>query len=150
MINICYQWQMTYVFWLHISQQRMFQRQISTTNIDKIVDSTIRYELLSFMDAYSGYNQICIYPPNEEKTTFMTEGANFCHPFRLKNTSVPYQHLIEKVFVNLIRKITNIYINDMVLKSKVATDHLTHLQVFFDKVCYHVMRFNAKKNDFSI
>ena len=50
--------------------------------------------MLSFLDAYSGYNQIRMNPLDEEKTTFITEDANFYYkvmPFGLKNTSVTYQ-----------------------------------------------------------
>jgi len=42
-------------------------------NIDKLVDNSSGYKLLSFMDAYSGYNQIPMAKDDEEKTTFMTE-----------------------------------------------------------------------------
>ena len=42
-------------------------------NIDKLVDNSSGYKLLSFMDAYSGYNQIPMADENKKKTTFMTE-----------------------------------------------------------------------------
>lgn len=41
--------------------------------IDLIVDSTAGYCMLSFMDAYLGYNQIRISPDDEEKTSFITD-----------------------------------------------------------------------------
>lgn len=41
--------------------------------IDKRIDNSIRYKLLSFMDAYSSYNQIPTFEPDKEKTTFMIE-----------------------------------------------------------------------------
>jgi len=37
------------------------------------VDATVGHELLSFMDAYSEYNHIKIHPPDEDKTSFITE-----------------------------------------------------------------------------
>ena len=40
--------------------------------IDLLVDATVRHELLSFIDAYSGYNQIPIYEPDEEHSSFIT------------------------------------------------------------------------------
>ena len=45
-------------------------------HIDLMVDATAGYEMLSFMDAYSGYNQIKMYPPDQEKTAFMTTSAS--------------------------------------------------------------------------
>ena len=47
------------------------------------------FQVLSFLDAYSGYNQIIMHPLDEEKTTFITKDANFCYrvmPFGLKIT----------------------------------------------------------------
>lgn len=45
--------------------------------MDKLVDNSTRYRILSFMDVYSDYNQIPMYELNWEKTTFMTEQANY-------------------------------------------------------------------------
>ena len=56
--------------------------------IDQLVDATAGHELLSFMDAYSGYNQICMCPKNEDKTTFTVDRGLFCYKvmlFGLKN-----------------------------------------------------------------
>ena len=57
-------------------------------NIDRLVDASFRYKYLSFMDAYSVYNQIQMHLEDEEKMTFIIENANFCYrvmPFGLKN-----------------------------------------------------------------
>jgi hypothetical protein len=42
-------------------------------HIDTLVDSTSGYELLSFMDAFSGYNQILMHPKDQEKAVFITD-----------------------------------------------------------------------------
>lgn len=70
-------------------------------SIDRLVDGALGYGLLSFMDAYSGYNQIQMYPPYEEKTTFITEGNDYCYkmmPIGLKNAGATYQRLMDKVY----------------------------------------------------
>ena len=62
----------------------------SLPNIDQMVDATLVHELLSFMDAYSGYNQIKMHPTYEDKTAFTTGRAIYCYkvmPFGLKNAS---------------------------------------------------------------
>ena len=41
--------------------------------IDLLVDVTAGHSLLSFMDTYLGYNQICMYPGDEEKTSLTTD-----------------------------------------------------------------------------
>ena len=58
------------------------------SKIDLIVDATSKHELLSFMDASSGYHQIKMHSPNIEKTSFITERGLYCYevmPFGLKN-----------------------------------------------------------------
>nr|KYP46551.1 Transposon Ty3-I Gag-Pol polyprotein [Cajanus cajan] len=71
------------------------------SSIDRLVDSASGHALLSFLDAYSGYNQIMMYPSDEEHTAFITDHANFCYrvmPFSLKNVGATYQRLMDKVF----------------------------------------------------
>ena len=60
--------------------------------IDLIVDATAAHELLSFMDAFSGYNQISMDPYDQEKTSFVTAQGTYCYrvmPFGLKNAELP-------------------------------------------------------------
>jgi len=57
--------------------------------IDQLVDSIAKHELLTFMDAFSGYNQIHMNEEDQEKTTFVTSQELYCYkvmPFGLKNT----------------------------------------------------------------
>jgi len=46
-------------------------------NIDKLVDNSSGYKLLSCMDAYFGYNQIPMAEEDKKKTAFMTESGNY-------------------------------------------------------------------------
>ena len=48
-------------------------------SIDELVNGTFGFHALNFLDAYSRYNQIRMHPPDEDKTTFITEDANFCY-----------------------------------------------------------------------
>ena len=69
--------------------------------IDTLVDSTARHELLSFMDAFSGYNQIKMKEEDQEKTSFVTSQGLFCNKvmsFGLKNAGAMYQRLMNKIF----------------------------------------------------
>ena len=61
--------------------------------IDQIVDVSAGHGMLSFLDAFSGYHQIPMYPLNAEKTTFITPHGLFCYnvmPFGLKNARATY------------------------------------------------------------
>ena len=69
--------------------------------IDQLVDVTAGHELLSFMDAYSGYNQIRMNKADEEKTAFTTDQGLYCYkvmPFGLKNAGATYQRLVNRIF----------------------------------------------------
>ena len=61
--------------------------------IDQIVDALVGHGKLSFLDAFSGYHQIPMYPPDVEKTSFITPHGLFCYnvmPFGLKNVGATY------------------------------------------------------------
>ena len=64
--------------------------------IDQLMDSTVGHKLLTFMDAFSGYNQIKMAKEDQEKTAFITSQELYCYkvmPFRLKNAGATYQRL---------------------------------------------------------
>lgn len=61
--------------------------------INQMVDATTGYERLTFLDTYSGYNQIPMNPSDQEKTFFITEQGTYCYtvmPFQLKNVGATY------------------------------------------------------------
>lgn len=65
-----------------------FKDSFSLHRIDQFVDATIRHDLLSFMGAYSRYNQIPIYGLDEEHTAFIMDLGSYCYklmPFELNN-----------------------------------------------------------------
>lgn len=118
-----------------------------------LVDATAGHELLSFMDAYSGYSQILMHPDDQEKTTFMTNLGIFCYkvmPFGLKNAGATYQRLVNKMFVDLLGKTMEVYIDDMLIKSLIAHDHISHLSQYFDILKKYNMKLNPTKCSFGV
>jgi hypothetical protein len=68
--------------------------------ICQIVDSTASCELLSFLDAYSGYHQISLTVDDEEKITFIMPFEIFCYikmAFEPKNGGATYQKYVHTV-----------------------------------------------------
>jgi len=95
-------------------------------NIHRLVDRAIENCVLSFLDAYSGYNKIPMIPSNMIKTVFITEDANYFYkviPFGIKNVGATYQRLMDKVFSHLMGKCVEVYVDKMVVKS---SSHLQH------------------------
>ena len=88
--------------------------------INILVDSTARHQLLSFMDTFSGYNQIKLDEANQEKTSFVTSQGLFCYKvmsFGLKDASATYQMLMNKMFAHQIGRNVQVYVDDMLVKS---------------------------------
>ena len=88
--------------------------------IDQLVDSTAGHRLLSFMDAFSGYNQIRMDEVDQEKTSFVTSQGLFCYkvmPFGLKNAGATYQRLVNHMFHLQIGRNVEVYVDDMLVKS---------------------------------
>ena len=82
------------------------------------------------MDAYSAYNQINMKPENKERTSFITNQGTYCYnimSFGLKNAGDTYQRLLNKVFKDHIGKNMEVYIDDMLVKSKFVVGHIVDL-----------------------
>ena len=121
--------------------------------IDKIVDVSAGHGMLSFLDAFSSYHQIPMYPLDVEKTYFITPHGLFCYnvmPFRLKNVGATYQRLVTKMFRPLLGKTMEVYIDDMLIKSKERPDHVNHLQKVFDLLRPYGMKLNPAKCAFEV
>ena len=70
-------------------------------SIDRLVDEASDHQFMSFLDAFSRYNQISMHPHDKSKTAFMTDDANYAYevmPFGLKNAGAAYQRLMDKIF----------------------------------------------------
>jgi hypothetical protein len=122
-------------------------------HIDMLVDATAGHELLSFMDAYSGYNQILMHPDDQEKTAFVTERGTFCYkvmPFGLKNAGATYQRLVNMMFAKMLGSTMEVYIDDMLVKSLVAQQHIDHLRQSFDVLDKYGMKLNPTKCSFGV
>src|SRR5512147_1539000 len=68
--------------------------------IDQLVDSTAGCELMSFLDAYSGYHQIHMNPADIPKTAFITSFGTFCHlrrTFGLRSAGATFAKMVYKV-----------------------------------------------------
>jgi len=122
-------------------------------DIDRLVDNSSGYQLLSFVDAYSGYNQILMYPPDEEKTAFITDQGIFCYkmmPFGLKNAGATYQRMMMKVFEGMIGGQVEVYIDDIITKTQAGGNHVADLEAVFERLRRYNMRLNPMKCTFGV
>ncbi|KAJ9542341.1 hypothetical protein OSB04_028847 [Centaurea solstitialis] len=122
-------------------------------HIDAMVDATAGHELLTFMDAYSGYNQILMHTDDQEKTAFMTDKGIYCYkvmPFGLKNAGSTYQRLVKMMFKEHLGRTMEVYIDDMLVKSERSIDHVAHLKQSFDILRQYKMKLNPTKCSFGV
>ncbi|CAL8152777.1 unnamed protein product [Prunus armeniaca] len=113
--------------------------------IDQLVDSTSGNQLLSFMDAYSGYNQIMMHEDDKAKTSFIIERGTHCYkvmPFGLKNAGATYQRLVNKIFKEQIGKTMEVYVDDMLVKAPERADHIENLAEAFSVLRKYNMKLN--------
>jgi len=114
-------------------------------NIDRLVDGEADHKILNFLDAYFGYNQISIHPWSKEKTTFVTNNANYYYrvmPFGLKNAGATYERLMDKIFKGLIGRCVEVYVDNIMVKSDSFEHDVKDLEEVFKALRHTNMRFN--------
>ena len=108
---------------------------------------------MSFLDAFQDYHQIPLALSDQEKTAFLTPIGNYHHKvmhFDLKNARSTYQRMMTKMFEPQLRKSVEIYVDDMVVKSKVVSEHVEDLRVIFNILRKHNLHLNAFKCSFGV
>ena len=101
---------------------------------------------MSFLDAFQGYNQIPLTLEDLENTSFITPIGNYHYkvmPFGLKNAGSTYQRMMTRMFEPQLGKSIEVYIDDMVVKSKVVSEHVGDLGNIFEILRKHKLRLNA-------
>ena len=90
---------------------------------------------------------------NQEKTAFVTSQGLYYYkeiPFRLKNAKATYQRLANQMFNKQIRWNVEVYIDDMLVKSKTTKEHLDDLKETFDTHRKYKMKLNPAKCIFGV
>ena len=122
-------------------------------HIDILVDNTANHALLSFMDGYARYNQILMAEEDMEKTTFITPWGTYCYtvmPFGLKNAGATYQRAATALLHDMMHKEVEVYVDDMIVKSKDRPGHQVALRKFFERLRKYNMRLNPSKCAFGV
>ena len=108
---------------------------------------------MSFLDAFQGYHQIPLALDDQEKMSFVTPIGNYHYKvmsFGLKNVGSTYQRMMIKMFKSQMGKNLEVYIDDMVVKSKRVSKHIEDLTNIFEILRGHKLRLNASKCSFRV
>jgi hypothetical protein len=110
-------------------------------------------KVMSFLDGFSGYNQISIHPDDQEKTAFTTPWGTFMYakmPFGLMNARATFQRAMDIAFVGEKDKFVLIYLDDITVYSSSHEEHLKHLKRVFLKCRQFGISLNPKKSQFAL
>ncbi|GJT35299.1 reverse transcriptase domain-containing protein [Tanacetum coccineum] len=121
--------------------------------IDWKAESLCGFPFKCFLDAYKGYHQIQIAKGDEEKTAFITSQGIFCYtkmPFGLRNVGATYQRLVDKVFHKQIGKNLEVYVDDLVIKSRTKDEIVKDIEETFKTLREINMKLNPKKCTFGV
>ena len=108
---------------------------------------------MSFLDAFQGYHQIPLALEDQEKTAFVTPTRNYHYKvmsFGLKNAGSTYQRMMTRMFEPQLGKSIEIYVDDMVVKSKVVSEHLGDLGSTFNVLRKYKLHLNTSKCSFGV
>ena len=125
----------------------------SLPRIDQLVDPTVGHPRMSFLDAFQEYHQIPLALDNQENTAFVTPTRNYHYkvmPFGLKNAGSTYQRMMTKMFEPQLCKSIKVYIDDMVVKSKMVSEHVGDLKNIFEILRKYKLHLNASKCSFGV
>jgi hypothetical protein len=121
--------------------------------IDQIVDSTSGCDLLSFLDAYSGFHQIQMSREDRKHTAFVTVDGLYCYvimPYGLKNALPTFVRAVSKTFGDLIRDRVEVYVDDIVVKTKRGSTLVEDLNLVFDRLQATRTKLNPDKCIFGV
>ncbi|CAN6687461.1 unnamed protein product [Malus baccata var. baccata] len=112
-------------------------------------------DAVSFMDGNAGYNQIKMAPEDIHKTAFRCPGHVGAYeylvmPFGLKNAGATYQRAMNDIFHDLIGHNMEVYIDDIVVKSKTEEQHLIDIRHALSRMRVHKLKMNPKKCAFGV
>ena len=105
------------------------------------------------MDGFSGLNQIKMAEEDREKTTFVTPWGTFCYkvmPFGLKNAGATYQRAMVALFHDMMHQEVEVYVDDILAKSKIEEDHVQILRKLFERLRKYQLKLNPAKCSFGV
>jgi hypothetical protein len=122
---------------------------------DTLVNATARHKVISFMDSNVGYYQIFMAIEDITKTAFRCPGHVGLYEWivmtlGLKNAGATYQRAMNYIFHELIGKVVEIYIDDVVVKSKVYREHLADLRRTLKCTRKHGLKMSPNKCAFGV
>jgi hypothetical protein len=110
-------------------------------------------DFLSFLDAYSGFHQIRMSREDRKHTAFVTVDGLYCYvvmPYGLKNALPTFVRAMSKTFGDLIQDKVEVYVDDIVVKTRRGSTVVEDLTLVFDKLRATRTKRNPEKCIFGV
>jgi hypothetical protein len=123
------------------------------SKMENILQRVSGASVMSFIDSFSGYNQISVHPDDRENNAFTTPWGSFMYakmPFGLMNVGVTFQRAMDIAFVGEKDKFVLIYLDDLTMFSHSHIENLQHLRKTFLKCRRYGHSLNPKKSQFAL
>ena len=104
--------------------------------MEQILQSVSGSAMLSLLDGFSKYNQVLVSKEDCLKTTFQTKWGTYAYdkmPFGLINAGATFQRAMVIAFRGLINKSMVVYLDDIMVYSKIRKEHIPHLKAIFER-----------------
>ncbi len=115
--------------------------------LDSILDLVVKHEMYSFMDGYSGYNQVKMAKEDKDKTTFISEWGVYAYnvmPFGLCNAPITFQKVVTKMFKPYLNRFMQVFLDDFsVYEDK--KNHMEQLQKCLEECKLDGISLNLEK-----
>ena len=104
--------------------------------IDQVLDTLAGKNYFSFLDGFSGYNEIRIAPEEQEKTTFTCPWGTYAYkvlPFGLCNAPATFQRVVLTIFSDLSHDFVEVYMDDFTVMVDTFEEALYNLEFFLQR-----------------
>jgi hypothetical protein len=121
--------------------------------MEQILQSVSGSAMLLLLDGFSGYNQVLVSKEDRLKTTFRTKWGTYAYdkmPFGLINVGATFQQAMDIAFRGSINKSIVVYLDDIIVYSKIRKEHIPHLKAIFERCRRYKISLNRKKRIFSM
>ena len=117
-----------------------------------VLDVVAGHDMYSFLDGFSGYNQVRMHPDDQEKTAFVTNWGVYVAVvmmFGLKTAPATFQRTITEIFGEYIPAFMQVFLDDFAVYGT-AAEHFQHLRLCLDRCRVARLSLNPAKCAFGV
>ena len=121
---------------------------IPLPHIDILIDNIATNKFFTLMDRFLGYNQVKMDEEDKARMAFTIHWGTYAYdvmPFGLKNARATYLRVMVILFHDTMHKEMEVYMDDMISKSRTPRDHLIDLKKLFKCLVKYRLRLNPNK-----